>query len=199
MSSINWTLIRTVPPSTIVTLQEVKDQGRIITSAEDNLLTSFWKAAEATVEEQLARALLVQTWLLRLDRFPCWDISLPRPGLVSVSSVQYVDNGGVLQTWSSSNYTADLADGERLPGRIYPNYSLTWPTTRAERNAVRITYVAGYANAAAVPEEIKTAIRMTAVAMYENRERSAEQNLEQLSVYDALVASHRCYTEFNYR
>lgn len=195
---IRWSLTRAVPPSTIVTLAEVKDQARVTTTAEDNLLTSFWKAAEAAVEDELARSLLTQTWLLRLDRFPCWTLPLPRPGLVSVSTVQYVDGAGVLQTLAGTEYTVDVADGEKKAGRIMPAYGKVWPTTRDEPNAVRVTYIAGYSSAANVPELIKTAIRMTAAEMYAHRERSAEQVLQQLEFYERLVGNHRCVTEFNY-
>jgi len=52
-------------------------------------------------------------------------------------------------------------------------YSGSWPDTRDQINAVAVRYVAGYADAAAVPEGIKQWIKLQIASMYENRETEA--------------------------
>ena len=53
---------------------------------------------------------------------------------------------------------------------MVPVYAGVWPATRGEINAVRVRYVAGYSDAASVPESIKAWIKLQVGAMYENRE-----------------------------
>lgn len=113
---------------------------------------------------------MTATYTLKLDRFPFDDyIDLPKPPLVSVTSVSYVDLTGATQTFSASRYEVDT-DGE--PGRIYLKYGESWPSTRTQRNAVTIVFVAGYGDASDVPENIKHSIKLKAAHWYENREGS---------------------------
>lgn len=87
-----------------------------------------------------------------LDRFPPWEISVPKPTLQSVTSITYVDTDGATQTLPPSAY---LVDSKSEPGRITPAYGLVWPTTRWQTGAVTIRFVAGYADSASVPACIK--------------------------------------------
>jgi len=156
------------PPAAILTLEEAKGQVRVNDSAEDALIQSYMAAAESSVEAYLNRSLLTQRWQYTLDEFPCGDcILLPRPNLLSVISVQYVDPSGATQTWSSSNYVV-LAD--RLPGEIALAYGVFWPQTRYQKNAVTITYDAGYGDVEEVPPPIISAMKMVLSDLYTSRE-----------------------------
>jgi uncharacterized phiE125 gp8 family phage protein len=64
--------------------------------------------------------------------------------------------------------TFDL-DTYRLPGRITLKRGATWPIALRSNNAIQIIYVAGYANAAAVPAPIKRAVKEMAAYLYAHR------------------------------
>jgi uncharacterized phiE125 gp8 family phage protein len=103
-----------------------------------------------------------------LDAFPAGILELPKPPLQSIEEVVYIDSNGVEQTLAASAYKVDaLTD----PGRIAPAYGEVWPTTRAEPNAVRIRFVAGFGDSSsAVPAPIKQAILLLVGHLFENRE-----------------------------
>jgi len=165
-------LKRTVPPNeglTVISQEEARQQIRL--GPNDGSLDAdvmrLVRAATEVVEETTWRALITQTWRLTLDQFPC-RIVLPRPPLQSVTSLQYVDENGALQTLGSTKYLVTL-DAE--PGRIEPAYNEVWPTTRCQQDAVRVTYVAGYGAAASdVPQGIRQAILLILADWFRNRE-----------------------------
>lgn len=164
-----------VPPAEEpITLDDAKAQVRVTHDAEDALLTSYIAAARQRCEDYQRRAWLAQTWELTLDSFPCAcafspraGIRLPRPPLQSVESVQYVASDGTLTTLDSAAYEVDTS---AEPGWIYPAYGTTWPATRCVSGAVRVRYVAGYADSAALPETWKMAVRFEVGHYYANRE-----------------------------
>jgi uncharacterized phiE125 gp8 family phage protein len=133
----------------------------------DPLLNSFIKTARLAAENITRRALITQTLELVLDAFPPAGIFLPLPPLQSVTSVKYIDEDGVEQTLSTDLYDVDT-DSE--PGKVVLESGESWPTTYDQVNAVRVRYVAGYGAASAVPEDVKTWMKLRVGTMYENRE-----------------------------
>jgi uncharacterized phiE125 gp8 family phage protein len=119
---------------------------------------------------------------------PVSEILVPRPPLISVSSITYVDGNGTTQTLSAAAYKVDT-DSE--PGRITPAYGYCWPTTRAEINAIAITYVAGYATRAAVPASIKQAMLLLIGHWYENREAVGQVGGTVAMAVESLLWSQR--------
>ena len=55
-----------------------------------------------------------------------------------------------------------------------------WPETAGIMNAVEVTYVAGFVNAAAVPELLKHGIKFYVAHLYENREAVTEGSLSEV-------------------
>jgi uncharacterized phiE125 gp8 family phage protein len=160
----------TAPAVEPVTLAEAKAHLYVTHSDDDALIGSLIAAAREDVEHWLQRALVEQTWELALAAFPYSPpvIKLPMAPLSSITSIKYLDSDGVEQTLAATDYTADTS---AEPGAVVPAYGLAWPATRAERNAVRVRYVAGYgADATIVPASIKAFIKMRVGALYENRE-----------------------------
>ena len=95
-------------------------------------------------------------------------IQIPRPPLISISSITYIDSDGVEQTLSSSLYRVGTKSS---PGRVTPAHGEVWPTTRNVTEAVTITFLAGFGTTAAtVPGVAKRAIRLTLGNWFENRE-----------------------------
>lgn len=159
----------TAPAATPVTLAEAKAHVRYAASDSDDLITALIQAATTHLEGRngiLGRALITQTWEWRVDYFPAC-LEVPLPPLQSVTSVKYLDDNGVEQTLDPSAY---VVEAHHRNGRIRPVYNTIWPTTRPESGAVRIVFVAGYGDAAAVPQPIKHAILLLVGHWWFNRE-----------------------------
>lgn len=190
----------TAPDGEPVDLETVKRHLKIEDlDTEDDLIQEVYiPSARSEAEIYLQRALLPQTLTLTLDRFPrAGPIEVPRPPLISITSIQYVDENEVTQTWSSSEYVADTL---RAPGIVYPKYGYSYPSTLAYPNSVTITYQAGYADRASIPADIKRGILLLLSDAYELRENTLVlASSERLAVENspraaALLFPYRCHT-----
>lgn len=155
-----------------VSVQDAKAQSNLTACNDDALLNRLLLAARQWVEKTWNVSLCTQTLLYQLDSPPCSGqvLLLPRSPVSSVSSIAYTDINGTTQTWSSSDYQVDTSS---KPARLMPAYDESWPSVRPNTfNAFRVTYVAGYGAASAVPEAFKQAILMLAAHWYVNREAS---------------------------
>jgi len=159
-----------------VSLPEVQAHLRIsddIAAREETLLRRLITAARQQVEDWEWRAHISQTWQWKLDAFPTGDdpaFYVPRPRLISLPStgIQYVDTAGATQTVDAADY---LVDAISEPGRVVPAYGESWPTPRAQVNAVTVTFVAGYGTTPeTVPEPTRHLILLLVAHYYENRE-----------------------------
>lgn len=175
-----------------VSLAEAKLHLRVDGTDEDALITAMITAATETAEQITGRAIMPQTWALTLDEFPA-VIELTRVPVASVTSVTYVDTAGATQTLTGTrlrnvdDYSSAL---------IVPAYNLEWPETLNDVGVVSVQYVAGYANAAAVPESIKSWIKLNVAAMYENREAEsmAIRQVVSLKFVDHLLDRYKVYS-----
>lgn len=165
----------TAPTTDPLDLETVKKQCRMEgLGDEDAFFTSqLIPAVRDHAELATGRALLTQTWDLKLDAFPLegW-IEIPKPPLISVTSVTYVDTGGVTQTFASSNYLVDAPVGPRCRrGRVALASGQAWPTTQSRVNAVTVRFVAGYgASRTALPPLLVAALLMDVATRFEHRE-----------------------------
>lgn len=185
----------TAAATTPVSLQELKDHLRIENTDEDAPVTLFLNAAVAEFDGRygwLRRALVNQTWDMRIDAFPgSGIIKLPLPPLQSVTSVKYLDTNSVEQTFSSANYEVVTRD---LIGFVRLNDDASWPVAEDVPGAVRVRFVAGYgSNASDVPTPIRVGILMRAAQLYFNR--GDDETVPAAGVVRALMAPHRI-TEF---
>lgn len=172
------------PAGEPVSLAEAKAWLKVEVGEDDDLIASLVTAAREYAETATQRALVSRTYRLSVDGFPCdgGGLILPRPPLVSVSEIAYTDADGGSQTLDTDSYAVDT---QREPGWVIPAYGEVWPTTRAQANAVQVTYVAGYGAASEVPAGIKTAIKLMVACWYENREMIGQPS----PGADALLAS----------
>ena len=167
--------IVTPPSEEPVSLAEATLHCHVDNDAEDAWFTNCITAARQLCEVLCGRAFVTQTLRLWLDEFPAGcttgrrqvGIMLPRPKLVSVSNVKYIDTAGTLQTMSASDYKVDAVSE---PGLIMPAYGKSWPSARDEINSVQVEYVAGWGAAAAVDARAKQSILLIVSHWYENRE-----------------------------
>ncbi|MES2789966.1 MAG: head-tail connector protein [Planctomycetota bacterium] len=153
----------------ILTTAEAKAQIVVEHSADDAYIDGLIAAAQRLIETKLSRQLLPATLRLHRDRFPCGSdrtIWLRRPPVQSVESVKYVASDGTLTTLDPSAY---IVDEFFTPPRIVRANGASWPAARVGPQAVQVTFVAGYVNAAAVPATIKQAALLLIDHWYENR------------------------------
>lgn len=196
-------LIQVTPPSIYpVTLEEARLRLRVDAwgsppaHVDDDDIEAMIAAATQYLDGPsgiLGRALIDQTWDLKMDGFPYWGgasfddhrqsycygddpIVLPLPPLIGVTSITYVDASEATQTLASSAYQV-LGLGSTTPASIVPVYGTTWPAVHPKRESVTVRFQCGYEGdgspidlRAAVPGPIKTAIFLMAGHFYANRE-----------------------------
>lgn len=160
--------IVTQPAVEPLSTTDAKAHLRVDSSTEDTLIASYVTAARSYYEQAVWRALVTQTWAMRLEQWPDGEcMVLPKPPLQSVTSIVYTDSDGTAHTMPTSDYTVYAQD----PGRIWLAYNASWPSaTLRPGPSIVITFVAGYGVAADVQEIDKQAIRLLLGHFYENRE-----------------------------
>jgi uncharacterized phiE125 gp8 family phage protein len=152
MRDVTWHLevIEKPDPLDVLEVEFVRDLHlrSAAGDAEDDYIEQAIRTAYRMAERTTRRALAPQTLALVIDeRFPCGDILLPRPPLLSVSSIAYIDGDGAEQelTGSPAEFQVSTPSGPQAGyGRLRPLYGQPWPTTRCVLDAVTVTYRAGY-------------------------------------------------------
>lgn len=183
----------TAPAEKPVTLAAAKLHCKVDVTDDDTLLTALIAAATEQAEHRTGRALITQTWELALDAFPAVEIELPLVPAASITSIKYLNTAGVEQTIDSLEYGLDTYDSQRH--WVIPASDFEWPASYDAANAVKVRYVAGYGDAAAVPESIKAWILMAVGAWYANREAIAQKESYALprDFLDGLLDPYRVY------
>lgn len=185
-------MIKVIAPPTAepLTLPEVKENLRVVFNDEDADITRMIRAARQMAEERLNRALMPQVLAFGADGF-CGALKVPRPPLVEIDSITYIDSDGTPQ--ELADY---LVDGFADPPLISAAPGTSWPSTRAQSGAVVVQYQAGYADAASVPEPIRQWMLLTIGAMYANREAFVNGSISQAlagDFYDMLLQPFKVY------
>lgn len=181
--------LKTGPTTEPLTLAEAKTHLRVTSSDDDTYIEdTLIVAARQHAELVTRRSFITQTWTLYADEF--LDLFLlPRPPLVSVTHVKYIDDDGAQQTLDASVYSVDTVSA---PGHVYLAYDQSWPSARPIRNAVEIEYVAGYGAAADVPLGLKQAMLLLIGHLYEHREAVNDFNVFSVPMgFDELLWPYR--------
>ena len=147
-----------------VTVAQAKEQARILTDVEDDLVERHLAAALAYCEHYTSRRFEPQVWEVVLDTFPAHEIRFPGR-IVSVSSITYADEAGYQQLVDPATYVVDQVSSP--DGWIIPIAG--WPTPMVTVNAVRA--VATVADG--TPPDMQQAIVMLAAHYYADREGAA--------------------------
>lgn len=154
----------TLPAELVVSLLEVKAWLKIDGDDEDDLLTSLIASATAECEAYSGLSFITRTRTVKLSSFNGRDLILPYGPVTALTSIAYTDEDDVTDTVDASDYSVDIASGL---ARVRVTES--WPYTNRALSNVVVTYEAGYADAASVPEVIKTAIKQKIALDYEKR------------------------------
>jgi uncharacterized phiE125 gp8 family phage protein len=183
--------VRVTPPATTpVTTAEAKTHLRVDSDDEDTLIGTLVQAATDHLDGYtglLGRCIVNQTWRQDFDAF-ARTLRLPLFA-AGVDSAVHVNKSGANATITSTNYELQ-ADELGSFIRFIDGYSI--PTDLAETRALRVTFTAGYGDAAAVPAALKSAILMLVGHWYDNREAVTSGAVAELPVsVMALTAPYR--------
>jgi hypothetical protein len=110
---------------------------------------------------------------------------LPRPPFISMASFNTYDIDDAATTVTSTDYRIVGADPARIEMK---NDGWTFGTTH---KAAVLVYTAGYGAAAAVPEDIKTAVRIIFTDLYELRQNFVGENLRNINLAQSLLRPYR--------
>lgn len=175
--------------SAVITTAEMKAHLRVTGSSENDLIDTYTKAATRWVENYTRLLLLPGTVTEIFTSTPTTGIqpvlftgstmvfsppdffSLKIGNAISVKSItaNTMDDTATFTALSTTNV---LNTGFNKP-RIYAPDG--WIFGNISPFQIKIIYAAGYANAAAVPNDIKVAIMLVCADMYENRMDSVKQ------------------------
>jgi len=185
-------IITSAPAVEPVTAAELRTYLReTATGLPDSEADDFIAEARQYIEDQCGVAMIAQSWLMAIDRWPTqrepwWDgwrqghinilhgsssasdVKLPRFPLQAVDGVNVYDEDGN----ATAVVVADTFDIDtiRTPGRMTLKRGSTWPVALRANNAIEISYTSGYGNAAAdVPAPMKRAVKQMAAYLYQNR------------------------------
>jgi uncharacterized phiE125 gp8 family phage protein len=101
-------------------------------------------------------------------------IVIPRPPLISVEAITYVDFDGVTQTLTGSpaQFTVSAPQGPTAKkGRITPLYGQVWPATRQTLDAITVQCTAGYAEGT-IPDDLTHGRLLLIGELYKQRSES---------------------------
>lgn len=195
MAEYTGLAIITAPAAEPVTLAEMKSHLRYTGSGEDDLINGLVTAARDQCELVTGRAFVTQTLAWHLSGWPeSGVIRLPRPPLVSVTSIVYTDSDGADHTVDGADY---LVYPATEPGRVVVA-AAGWPTAALQAGLpIVVTYVAGYGDADAVPTRYKQAIKLLAGHWWLHREAvlaTGNQRVEEMPMgVSALLGVEHVY------
>jgi hypothetical protein len=108
-----------------------------------------------------------------LSGFPCRYIELPRPPVIEIDAIDYYDENDALQSLSGSPTNYLLVDGGDIgKATIEPLPGESFPSTACRRDAVTVTYRAGYEGKSAQLELVRTGMTLMIAELYKQRSLS---------------------------
>lgn len=157
-----------------VSLDEAKAHLRVTHTDDDLYITTLLKAATKWAEDFQCRTYVSRTHTMYLDNWETVIRPTYSPLISTGMTIKYLDTDGNERTLNSSLYRIDT---DTEPGRITEAYNCSWPDIRLVTNTIEIEYVAGYGKAAAVPDDVKAALKLIVGHLYEHREVVSEVKL----------------------
>lgn len=153
------------------TLSEAKEMLKQDSPAEDTLINSIIKQARFRAEQYTGLAITLKTVEQRFNSFSdCMKLTVGNA--LDIVHIKYMDENETLQTLTSTVYGLDEF---AIPCEVYLKPNQVWPKTSTDRNAIRITYRAGWQDAASIPADIKAALSLMVADSYVNREDSVQR------------------------
>lgn len=180
------------PGTTPVSVPELRDHLRLNDQAEDVQLAELLAAAVELFEHDTARPVLTTTYRQSLSYWPCGPIVLGKGGVTAVNAVKFYQADGSPSALATDQWRANLATP---PASVTLASTPAIVTTAAGIPVVPVgcvEFVAGWATPAAVPRQVRVALKLLAGHWYENREAYTERKLDALALgWARVVASHK--------
>lgn len=175
------------PAAEPVSLAEAKAFLRLDHDDEDGLVAALVTAARLHVEAATRRLLVTQNWRIVRDRWPGGIVPIPLVPLQSVSAVRLFPDEGAAETVPSADYWLDAAS---TPARLVAKRG-DFRTPGRQVAGIEIDVVAGYGDAADVPEPLRQAIRLLVAHWFEDRLLVGAADLLLPKTVDALIGPYR--------
>lgn len=159
--------VTTAPTAEPISLADAKVHLRTVTgdTSEDSaVITPLIQAAREYCENITGRALASQTVKAYPEKWGRWR--LPRPPLISVTSIKYYDEDGTESTLAATDYQVDAVDGQ-IDILTEPNVTLR------DLNPIVVEYACGYTTGNALPAAMRQAMLLLIGHWYMNRETVA--------------------------
>jgi len=147
-----------------VTLDQLKDNLRIMHNLEDQLIERLASTACLYVQEVSGRKLNTDTYALELSPVVSGRINIPVSPILSIDSFEYYDVDNTLQTLESENFKLFNSEDS-----TYLSAVDSWPVFYEREDAIKITFSSGYPDNILFPENLKHAAILLASHWYENR------------------------------
>ncbi len=167
-------------PSAALPLAEFRAHLRLSSgfaddTTEDGLLDTYLRAAMATVEGRVSRALFARDFTLRLSHWrDGYAERLPLAPVTAINAVTLIAADGAETTVAPTRYRLD-ADGMRPRIEAAGSALPTIPTG----GAVVIAFTAGFgASWSDIPADLRQAVLLLAAQLYENRDSGARADLD---------------------
>jgi uncharacterized phiE125 gp8 family phage protein len=178
------TLTRITAPAGLITLAEAKDHLRVTGNAEDAYINGLVAVASGYLDARdgvLGEALAAQTWRYAMDAPPLGSVALPLGPVLSITSVNYLDEAEAPQVFASANYR--LVDGsvELVTGA-------DWPDVANRTDAFWVDYVAGYT---AIPETSRHLCKLMVADLYEMRASTSNPEMRVTPAFQMLLQAAR--------
>jgi len=169
MQRTSWK-VTTAPASEPISTAEAKTYLNVTTSLHNTLIDNIVKASRTLYEHHTGTAVISQTITQVWDFTPCnaeFELSVSPLITSTLPVLSYTDASGSYTAYDATNYTLDSISPL---ARIVKKTTASWPTTGDFPNRWKCVYLAGYADAASVPEDIISSILLMVGFLYENRE-----------------------------
>jgi uncharacterized phiE125 gp8 family phage protein len=161
------------PTGVPVEAVELREHLRLNDAAEDGLLTEFLASAVELFEHDTDRPVLATTYRQDLSKWPCGPnspIVLGRGGVTAVAAVR---------VYQADGSTVDLAADQWRANLTTPPVSVSLASTPATLTTAggiavvpvgAVVFTAGWSTPAAVPRQLRVALKLLAGHWYQNRE-----------------------------
>ena len=174
MSTLREVAGTIVEPFSVV---EAKEHLRVTHTEEDEYILTLISASRKYVENELNQTMRSASYNYYLNEFPNGNIELPRPPLLSVTSVKYYDTDNVQQTLvADTDYRVDI---NSLPGIVEVIGS--WPGTYDRTSAVDILFTAGFSDFGNIEALVLHCMKLRLTLLYDKREGGDSKEEEVLN------------------
>ncbi|TVS01341.1 MAG: hypothetical protein EA407_11830 [Rhodobacteraceae bacterium] len=166
-------------PSAALPVAALRDHLRLSSgfsddTTQDGLLEQYLRAAIASIEARVSRALFRRGYVLRLARWRNgYAERLPIAPVASVESVTLIDRTGAETIVDPEHYSLD-ADG------MHPRLEAAGTTLPGipARGAVEIAFTAGFGVVwDDIPADLRQAVLLLAAQYYESREAGGDEDM----------------------